>query len=180
MSCRRGTIYDFEGDHVHVRLTFLTPALPDDLDVLARPLTYLTWEVNSTGDRPMRVSILTGGQRFDRGGSAGPAGCLVAGGDRADSRRFASERSARRGASAAGDDTRIDWGYLYLAAPTAGLSNGRHTRGDREAVRSEGVLRRKRAGCQADSRHLEQPRSRAGHRIRRIPGRQDRRVAASS
>src|ERR1022692_3738938 len=40
------TIYDFEGDHVHVRLTFLTPALPDDLEVLARPLTYLTWDVN--------------------------------------------------------------------------------------------------------------------------------------
>ena len=29
------TIYDFEGNNVHVRLTFLTPALPDDLPVLA-------------------------------------------------------------------------------------------------------------------------------------------------
>ncbi len=31
------TIYDFEGAGTHVTLTFLTPALPDDLDVLARP-----------------------------------------------------------------------------------------------------------------------------------------------
>ena len=33
-------IYDFDDGHVHVTLTFLTPALPEDLDVLARPLTY--------------------------------------------------------------------------------------------------------------------------------------------
>ena len=31
------TIYDFEGGHVHVKLTFLTPALSDDFEVLARP-----------------------------------------------------------------------------------------------------------------------------------------------
>ena len=29
----------FDDGHVHVTLTFLTPALPDDLDVLARPLS---------------------------------------------------------------------------------------------------------------------------------------------
>ena len=52
-----GTIYDFEGEHVHVRLTFLTPALPDDLPVLARPLTYLTWDVSSTGPEAHSVSI---------------------------------------------------------------------------------------------------------------------------
>ena len=41
------TIYDFDDGHVHVTLTFLTPALPENLDVLARPLTYLTWDVRS-------------------------------------------------------------------------------------------------------------------------------------
>src|SRR5437588_7917333 len=34
------SIYDFDNGHVHITLTFMTPALPDDLDVLARPLTY--------------------------------------------------------------------------------------------------------------------------------------------
>src|ERR1700676_3633413 len=33
------TIYEFQGAWVQVTLTFTTPALPDDLDVLARPLT---------------------------------------------------------------------------------------------------------------------------------------------
>src|SRR5262249_20465613 len=37
------TIYDFEGAGVRVTLTFLTPMLPDDLMVLSRSLTYVTW-----------------------------------------------------------------------------------------------------------------------------------------
>ena len=40
------SIYTFANAKVKVTLTFLTPALPNDLDVLSRPLTYLTW-----GDR---------------------------------------------------------------------------------------------------------------------------------
>src|SRR3954465_1512550 len=33
------TTYDFTGGGVKLQLTFFTPALPDDLDVLSRPLT---------------------------------------------------------------------------------------------------------------------------------------------
>src|SRR5262249_12078644 len=35
------TIYEFSGAGLDVTLTFLTPALPSDLDALSRPLTYL-------------------------------------------------------------------------------------------------------------------------------------------
>src|SRR2546425_2806460 len=38
------TIYQFEASGVRLRLTFTTPLLPHDLDVLARPVTYLTWD----------------------------------------------------------------------------------------------------------------------------------------
>ena len=51
------SIYDFDDGHVHVTLTFLTPALPEDLDVLARPLTYLTWDVRSVDGIAHVVSI---------------------------------------------------------------------------------------------------------------------------
>src|SRR5205085_885586 len=37
------TIYQFEAGGLRLRVTFTTPLLPDDLDVLARPVTYLTW-----------------------------------------------------------------------------------------------------------------------------------------
>ena len=50
-------MYDFADKSVHVALTFTTPALPDDLDVLARPLTYLTWDVHSVDGRDHAVSV---------------------------------------------------------------------------------------------------------------------------
>ena len=36
-----GPYIEFSGAGVRVGLTFLTPALPDDLDVLSRPVTYI-------------------------------------------------------------------------------------------------------------------------------------------
>jgi len=42
---------------VHVTLTFASPMLPDDLEILTRPVTYLTWEVRSRDGAPHAVSI---------------------------------------------------------------------------------------------------------------------------
>ena len=39
------TICEFEGQGVGVTLTFTSPLLPDDLEVLARPVTYVTVRV---------------------------------------------------------------------------------------------------------------------------------------
>ena len=36
------TIYDFNGQGIHITLTFTTPLLAADLETLARPVTYLT------------------------------------------------------------------------------------------------------------------------------------------
>ena len=51
------TIYEFAGAGATVGLTFFTPALPDDLDVLSRPLTYLQWSAASTDGRAHDVEI---------------------------------------------------------------------------------------------------------------------------
>ena len=51
------TIYAFADERVNVTLTFLTPALPDDLDVLARPVTYVTWDIASADGKAHDVSI---------------------------------------------------------------------------------------------------------------------------
>ena len=50
------TIYQFQDSKIHVTLTFMTTALPDDLDALSRPLTYVTWTVRSidASQRPAR------------------------------------------------------------------------------------------------------------------------------
>ncbi len=112
------TIYDFEDAQVHVRLTFMTPALPDNLDVLARPLTYLTWDVRSVDGAGHAVSIFSS------------ASALLAVNDPGQqvtwSRESGDGLTVLRAGSAdqtllqpAGDGVRINWGYLYAAAPAA-------------------------------------------------------------
>ena len=110
------TIYDFQGAWVQVTLTFTTPDLPDDLDVLARPLTYLTWDVRSVDGRDHAVSLY-----FSDG-----ADLAV----NEPSQRVVWSREDQGGLTVLrigseeqpvlqkkGDDLRIDWGHVYAAAP---------------------------------------------------------------
>jgi hypothetical protein len=116
------TIYDFENATVHVTLTFLTPALPTDVDVLSRPLTYLTWEVRSTDNKSHAVSVF-----FSASGELAvdtPPQKVVW-----DRPQVAGLTVLKMGTkiqpyvSKNGDDVRIDWGYAYIAA-NAGGSKG--------------------------------------------------------
>ena len=43
------TTYEFGEGAIHVTLSFTTPALPEDLDVLARPATYVDWTIKAPG-----------------------------------------------------------------------------------------------------------------------------------
>ncbi len=53
------TIYQFEAAGVAITLTFMTPTLPADLDVMSRPVTYVTWTVQSKdGKRAFRLALL--------------------------------------------------------------------------------------------------------------------------
>src|SRR5437667_5065738 len=51
------TIYTFEGEGVRLMLTFMTPALPDDLEVLSRPVTYVTWGAEATDKKSHKLSF---------------------------------------------------------------------------------------------------------------------------
>jgi hypothetical protein len=110
------TVYGFEGDGVRVALTFTTPALPDDLDVLARPLTYLTWEAAAGDGKPHDVwvyfdasaALVVNDPRQEVVGAPVEAPGLTA------LRMGSREQPVLR---RAGDRVRIDWGYLYAAAP---------------------------------------------------------------
>jgi hypothetical protein len=115
------TLYTFEGGGVALSLTFLTPALPEDIDLLSRPVTYLTYDFKATDGKEHDVSVFFGAsadltvntpdqavtwQDESAGGLA-----VVSAGSR-DQQILAK----------AGDDQRIDWGYLYLAAPETATS----------------------------------------------------------
>jgi hypothetical protein len=119
------TIYQFENSKIHVTLTFMTTALPDDLDALSRPLTYITWTVRALDGASHHVSIYDSTSselavnhadepvRWEREKDANRK-ILRAGGFTV--LRIGSAQQPVLGSS--GDDHRIDWGYAYAAAHT--------------------------------------------------------------
>ncbi len=110
------TIYTFAGAGVELTLTFMTPALPDDLEVLSWPVTYVTYDFKATDGKEHDVAIY-----FD-------AGLEIALNDPKQLWSFDQDNSVR-GLTALrfgsvdqpvlqkkGDDLRIDWGWFYMAA----------------------------------------------------------------
>ena len=51
------SIYEFEEAGVHVTMTFMQPALPDDLDVYSWPLSYITWNVRSCDGAKHKIEL---------------------------------------------------------------------------------------------------------------------------
>ncbi|HEU5146962.1 MAG TPA: DUF5127 domain-containing protein, partial [Chryseosolibacter sp.] len=110
------TKYDFTCGPVDVRVEFLSPLLMDDLDLLSRPVNYITYEVISNDQQSHDVEVYfeatpewavnelnqevevttgeTGNVDFARAGT--------------------TEQPILQ---KKGDNVRIDWGYFYLAAP---------------------------------------------------------------
>ncbi len=109
------TLYDFSGPGIKLNLTFLTPALPDDLDILSRPVTYLDWTVASTDGAPHTVQLY-----FEASNELvvnTPDEPVVWSRYLIDGEpvlRIGSKDQPVLGKR--GDDLRIDWGYLYLMA----------------------------------------------------------------
>ncbi len=110
------TIYQFSGAGIDLSLTFLTPMLPEDIDLLSRPVTYLTYNLASADGKTHSVQIY-----FDASAelavntpdqtvtwSSEEIGTLAA-------VKLGSADQSILGKK--GDDLRIDWGYFYAAAP---------------------------------------------------------------
>ena len=109
------TIYDFAGQGVHVTLTFTTPLLAADLETLARPVTYLTWQVHSADRKPHGVSLY-----FDASADLvvnKPDQAVVWSREKVGALTALKMGSQEQSVLAkSGDNLRIDWGYLYVAA----------------------------------------------------------------
>ncbi|HEX4053141.1 MAG TPA: DUF4965 domain-containing protein [Tepidisphaeraceae bacterium] len=109
------TVYQFEGAGVHVTLTFLTPLLPHDLELMGRPLTYLTWQVNSMDGQTHSVQLLystSSELAVDNTAQTVTWGRESAG----DLTLLKVGSQQQRRLDNPGDDTRIDWGYAYTGA----------------------------------------------------------------
>jgi hypothetical protein len=108
--------YEFAGGGVEIRLTFTTPTLPQDIDLLSRPITYVTYRIQSTDGAPHHVRLFFG---------ASAELCVntpdqPAVGDAVDHADFIALKMgsvAQNVLGRKGDDLRIDWGHLYVAPP---------------------------------------------------------------
>ncbi|MDR3700437.1 MAG: DUF4965 domain-containing protein [Candidatus Sulfopaludibacter sp.] len=116
------TIYTFAGAGVRIALTFLTPALPYDLEVLSRPLTYVEYTASSTDSAGHQVTIY-----FEAGADLvvnTPDEPVLASRLQLDGQPVLRMGSREQPVLAKrGDDLRIDWGYLYLTADRAAASS---------------------------------------------------------
>ena len=110
------THYSFRAGGITLDLTFFTPTILSDLDVLSRPVTYVSFTAKSDDGSPHDVSIL-----FD-------VDPLIAVNGTGESVTFSRNNIAtqtvlsvgsrdQRVLNRSGDDLRIDWGYFHLSAP---------------------------------------------------------------
>ena len=110
------TSYDFEAAGVRLTLSFLSPLLPHDLDILARPVTYLSWEARATDGGTHEVAVYLHVQGEWVVNTASQA--VVSARYHQPGMDVVRMGSAKQPVlETAGDNLRIDWGYVYLAVP---------------------------------------------------------------
>lgn len=110
------TRYEFRQGGITLKLVFFTPAIMSDLDLLSRPVTYLTWSAQATDGAAHQVSVLL---------DVDP---IIAVNDRSQQVVSLRNQTARLDVlsvgsrdqnmlNRSGDNLRIDWGYFHLAIP---------------------------------------------------------------
>ena len=110
------TIYEFAGAGIKVSLSFTSPLLVKDIDILSRPVTYITWKIEPTDKKTHEIQLY-----FDCGSELSV---------NTTEQMITWEQPAIKGLKTAkigtqeqkylnkpGDNLRIDWGYVYLSVP---------------------------------------------------------------
>ncbi|MES2519408.1 MAG: DUF4965 domain-containing protein [Bacteroidota bacterium] len=112
------TTYEFTCGKVNLNLTFTSPLLINDLDILARPVSYMSAKVKSNDGVSHAVQLYFGA-------STNIATNTTT--QQIKAQKYTSNRLNILKAGTTeqpilqkkGDDLRIDWGYLYVATPSA-------------------------------------------------------------
>ncbi|WP_316791070.1 glutaminase family protein [Pedobacter frigoris] len=110
------TIYDLQCGNVNVQMAFTSPLLLNDLDLLSRPVSYISFLAKSVDGKPHEVQISFGASTDIAANNSmqevkaekyvsGQIAVLKAG---------TTEQTLL---TRKDNDSRIDWGYLYLATP---------------------------------------------------------------
>jgi hypothetical protein len=110
------TIVVMNSPEIELRVEFMTPAFPDDMKVMARPVTYLTWTAKSRDGRPHDVTLY-----FDAAGTLATndpgEAVLWSRGTVKGLNLLRIGTQAQPVLQRWGDNVRIDWGWFYIAVP---------------------------------------------------------------
>lgn len=110
------TNYNFTCGPVDLKLQFVSPLLPDDLDLLSRPVNYVNYEViaNDGAEHDVQIYFETTPQWAVNTLSQEVE---VSTGNIEGVNFVKAGTTAQPILKRKGDNVRIDWGYMYLAAP---------------------------------------------------------------
>ncbi|WP_428330825.1 glutaminase domain-containing protein [Mucilaginibacter sp.] len=109
------TIYNFECVGVDLKVTFTSPLLMNDLALFSRPVSYISYSVKSNDGKDHNVKVLFG---------ASSSIAVDQPSQQVAAQKYATPTlSVLKAGTIAqpvlqkkGDDLRIDWGYMYVAA----------------------------------------------------------------
>ncbi len=110
------TIAVMTNSEIQLRVEFMNPLLPEDMELMSRPVTYLRWDVKSLDGRQHNVTLY-----LDASGNL----AVNDPGEQVTWSRDAIKglNLLRIGSQAQpvlqrfGDNVRIDWGWFYIAVP---------------------------------------------------------------
>jgi hypothetical protein len=108
------TIYTFQGVGIQLTLTFLTADLPEEIDLLSRPVTYVTWSAASTDGQKHAISVYFDA-RSEVAVNVPTQSVTFQPSDSAGIKAWRVGTVEQPILQKRGDDLRIDWGYFYLA-----------------------------------------------------------------
>lgn len=120
------TTYQFACGPIDLTLNFLSPLLATDLDILSRPISYISFDLKSNDQLPHQTEIIFGVSEniakhevnkkaeFEKMQKNGL-------------KFIRSGLSEQNILGRKGDDVRIDWGYAYLATANPETNLSQHT-----------------------------------------------------
>ena len=112
------TIYTFDCDNVTLTATFTSPLLLDDLDVMSRPISYVSINVKSKDNKEHQAKLYIGASSTIAVQT--PQQEVVATKYTQDNLNILKAGTVEQPVlQKKSDDMRVDWGYVYLAAPSA-------------------------------------------------------------
>jgi hypothetical protein len=115
------TIYDFVCGRVNVSMSFTSPLILNDLHLLSRPVSYISFQISSNDQRSHKIQlhfIASTGLAVNVPGQEVVSSKLST----ASLNLLKAGTKDQPVLAKKGDDLRIDWGYLYVGAPKKELS----------------------------------------------------------